>query len=281
MSRNVRIFIKKKIGELLLEQGLISKNILNEALNFQKKFGGFLGNYLVRHRHVTEKDIVKCLSSQYGFPYLNLSNFKIEAKTTNIIPATIAKKFSLIPIDKHGEVITIATANPLDQEALDAVKLITGCEIQAFITTISEINNALETYYGIEIPEEIISDIKPEKLEFEEFGGQERRKFIRFNANIEIHFAYQDKYRKLKTNDISGSGASFFSPNYLPLNSFLTLEIDLPEEISKRPIATVVKVVRIKEIEHKKRYEVGVMFVQIDPSDRLTIIRHAERSLTK
>jgi len=269
--------IKRKIGQLLLERGLITKDILSEAICFQKMYGGFLGGYLVKHGYVTEEDIVKCLAGQYGFPFIDLSNFKIEQEVANIIPVSIAEKYCLIPIDRLGGVITIAVANPLNEDAIKAVRLITGCEVQVFITTISGINAALEEYYGIRVSEDVITDIRPKFIHAKGYSGKDRRRFFRFKANIDIHFAYQDKYIKEHTKDISGGGICFYLKNQIPINSYLTLEIALPSEVMYRPIASVIKVVRVRESEDKKRYEIGAMFVQLDPLDRTAIIKYAKR----
>ena len=269
-------FLKRKIGRLLLEQGLITRKMLDEALRFQKKFGGFIGTYLVRHGYVSEKDIVLCLSSQYGFPYIDLSNYKVEQEVINLVPASIAEKYCLIPIDKLGELITIAMLNPLNQEALNAIKTTTGCEVQVFISTYSEIKEALEVHYGVGILEEMNLDSEMGLTDIKVYNGTERRKYLRFKANVDVHFALQNKYIKMQTKDISGGGICFFAPNRIPENTYLTLEINLPKHVKNRPIASVVKVVRIKEIEHKKQYEIGAMFIQLDPLDRTTIINYAK-----
>ncbi|MFH1655056.1 MAG: PilZ domain-containing protein [Candidatus Omnitrophota bacterium] len=274
-------FLKKKIGRILLEQGLITKKILNEALRFQKKFGGFLGNYLIRHGYVAEKDIVLCLSSQYGFPYIELSNYKIDQEVINLIPAPIAEKYCLMPIDKLGELVTIAIANPLSQEAINVVKLTTGCEVQVFISTYSEIKAALESHYGIGFLEETTMDDEVGTTNLKFYGGAERRRYVRLKANIDVHFAYQEKYIKMQTKDLSGGGVCFFSPNSIPENTYLTLEINLPKYIKSRPIASVIKVVRIRENKAKKQYELGAMFIQLDPLDRTTIMNYAKKFQTQ
>lgn len=276
MVTDSKLSTRKKIGELLLEQGLINRELLKEALGYQKQYGGFIGDYLVKHGYVSEKDIVLCICRQYGFPYIDISSFTIDKKIINLVPASISEKFCLIPIDKIGSLITIAMVNPLNYEAIQAVKLATGCEVQIFIATISDIKNALETYYGIRISEELSNDIEPNIIDVKIYKGVERRRFFRFKANIDVHFAHQDSYVRKETKDISAGGVCFYSPNELPLNSYLTLEIELPKNASARPIASVVKVVRILEIEHKKRYEIGAVFVQLDPVDRVTIIKYAK-----
>jgi hypothetical protein len=277
MSPDAKRVIQRKMGELLLERGFITRAILDEALSFQKLYGGFLGDYLIKRGYVKEEEIIQCLSSQYGFPYIQLSNFKIDKETLNLVPVSVAEKYCLIPIDKISGLVTIAIANPLNQEALDMVRSVTKSQIQVFIATISDIKTAIEDYYGISVSEETFPDIKTKVIEVEGYAGRERRRFLRFKANIEVHFAYQEKYKKTHTKDISGGGICFFSENRIPQDTYLTLEINLPPEVIDRPIASVIKVVRIKDVKNKKMFEIGAVFVQLDPLDRTVIIEYAKK----
>ena len=88
-----------------------------------------------------------CLSSQYGFPYLDLSNFKIDKNIINLIPAAIAEKYCLIPIDKIGKSLSLAMADPLNVHAVEDVELITGCAVQTFVSTASDIRESINKYY--------------------------------------------------------------------------------------------------------------------------------------
>ena len=271
--------IKRKIGELLLERGLVTRDVLEEALSFQKAYGVSLGTYLVRHGYVTEKDIVQCLSSQYGFPSINLLNFRIETDVLNQIPVSIAVKYCLIPLDRLYGLITIAMADPLNEEAIESVKSISGCDVQIFIATVSDINAALESYYRVNIYGQIQTDVNQKNINVEGYRGKERRKFFRFKTDIDVHFGFRDKYLKGQTKDISGGGVCFLSQDSFPSNKYLAFEINLPSQVLDRPIASVVKIVRAKEIKDKKIYEIGAIFVQLDPLDRAAIIKYAKSAI--
>lgn len=143
----IRKIINKQLGELLIERGIIKQQELDEALAVQKERGGLIGEILVELGFAKEEDIAQALTAQYGFPYLPLSNYEISAETVSIIPARVARQYVLIPIDKIGNNLTIAMSNPLNVQAIEDVELISGCNVQTFVSTSSDIKKAIEKYY--------------------------------------------------------------------------------------------------------------------------------------
>ena len=139
--------IDKQLGELLMERGLISKQQLDEALALQKDKGGLIGEILVDLGFAKEEEIAKTLTAQYGFPYLPLSNYEVDAQIINIIPGRVARQYLLIPIDKIGENLTIAMSNPLNTHAIEDVELLSNCNVLVFVSTSSDIKKAITKYY--------------------------------------------------------------------------------------------------------------------------------------
>ena len=137
----------KHLGELLIERGIINRDQLNLAIDKQKERGGLLGEVLVDLKFATEKDIAQALTSQYGFPYLPLSNYDIDPEVIRSVPENVCRQFCLIPIDKIGKSLTLAMANPLNVQAAEDVELITGCTVQTFVSTSTDIKQAIEKYY--------------------------------------------------------------------------------------------------------------------------------------
>lgn len=137
----------KQIGQLLIEKGVLSHEQLNLALTKQKEMGGLLGEVLVEMKFVTEKDIAQVLTSQYGFPYLPLANYEIDDEVIKSVPENICRQFCLIPIDKIGKSLTLAMSNPLNIQAAEDVEILTGCTIQTFVSTTTEIKQSIEKYY--------------------------------------------------------------------------------------------------------------------------------------
>jgi len=137
----------RPLGELLLDRGIINQAQLEQGLNQQKEKGGLIGEILVELGFVKEDDIAQALTAQYGFPYLPLSNYDVDLDIANIIPGRVARQYLLVPIDKIGNNLTLAMSNPLNVQAIEDVELLSGCSVQTFVSTSSDIKKAIEKYY--------------------------------------------------------------------------------------------------------------------------------------
>ena len=143
----LRRIINKQLGELLVDRGLVTQEKLERALTYQRDKGGLIGEILVELGFVKEEDIAQALTTQYGFPFLPLGNYDINTDILSIIPARVAKQYLLIPVDKIGNNLTIAMSNPLNVQAVEDVELLSGCSVQIFVSTSSDVKKAIERYY--------------------------------------------------------------------------------------------------------------------------------------
>ena len=143
----IRKVVNKQLGELLIERGVINQSQLDKALTVQKEKGGLIGEVLVELGLAKEEDIAQALTAQYGFPYLPLANYEINPEIVNIIPSRVARQYLLIPVDKVGNNLTLAMSNPLNVHAIEDVELLSGCSIQIFVSTLSDVKGAIEKYY--------------------------------------------------------------------------------------------------------------------------------------
>lgn len=134
-------------GEILVERGIITNLQLEEILKVQMGSGGLIGEIAVRLGFAKEEDIAHCLSLQFGFPYLPLENYEISEEIVKIVPKNVASHYCVIPIDKIENTLTMAMANPLNVRAIEDLEDMTGCEIQIFIGTPTDIRACIEKFY--------------------------------------------------------------------------------------------------------------------------------------
>lgn len=139
--------IEKPLGQILVERGVINPAHLEKALEVQKKEGGLIGEIIVKLGFAKEDDIAHCLSLQFGFPYLPLENYEISKDTAGIIPKGVASHYCLISLDKIGNTVTIAMANPLNLQAIEDLEDLTKCDIQVFVSTPTDIRRCIEKFY--------------------------------------------------------------------------------------------------------------------------------------
>ncbi len=141
--------IKKKLGDLLVEVGIITAEQLQEALEEEKIRGGRLGETLMELGYITEDVLLAFLGKQCGVSYVSLSEFgEIDEEVIKSVPESIARHQTLIPIALEKKTLTIAMSDPLNVFAIDDLRLMTGKEINVVIASESEIKSAIEKYYG-------------------------------------------------------------------------------------------------------------------------------------
>jgi type IV pilus assembly protein PilB len=143
----VRRIVTKQLGELLVERGIINEEQLNKALKVQKERGGLIGQVLVMLGYTKEEEIAQALTVQYGFPYLPLECYEVNVEAMKLIPQNVAEQYNLIAIDKIGDLLTIAMSNPLNVQAVEDIELLAKCKVQVFVSTMTDVNNAMKKYY--------------------------------------------------------------------------------------------------------------------------------------
>jgi chromosomal replication initiator protein DnaA len=114
----------KRLGEILIEEGLLNAAQLAEALSKQEQEGGFIGEVLVRLGFVKQNAIVSCLVKQCKIPHLNLLDYEVTKEVLKVIPQELCIKHNLLPIDKLGRILTIAMVNPFDTHALEEIRAV-------------------------------------------------------------------------------------------------------------------------------------------------------------
>ena len=140
---------RRLIGEILVERGIVSGTQLSEALSIQKTEGlrVFLGEILLRLGYVSEIDIVTALVLQCNLPYIAVMRHNIDSEVLRLIPSVIAHRDRLIPLDRIGNILSVVMQNPLNADMRHEVEVLTGCRIATFISTRSEIDEALMRFY--------------------------------------------------------------------------------------------------------------------------------------
>ena len=137
----------KKLGELLIEAGLIDPAKLEEALKQQKTSGERLGETLIRLGGVTERDIARTVATQFALPYLAVSQYFIPKEILALLPSQELKDHQCMPLDRFGNLLAVAIAGPVDPAAMERMEKGSGCEIFLYVSTASEIEGALAKSY--------------------------------------------------------------------------------------------------------------------------------------
>jgi CheY-like chemotaxis protein len=138
---------KRRIGEILVDNGVISVNQLEAALEQQKPGGRLLGEILVDLGYTDEASIYSCYALQLGMPYVSLSQLPVGPKFAELLPLELAYKHNIVPVDAVGGVLTVATSEPLSDEARSEIEEGTGYKVTVVCSLLRDVEAALKQCY--------------------------------------------------------------------------------------------------------------------------------------
>jgi type IV pilus assembly protein PilB len=136
-----------RIGDLLIQEGLITKEQLDMALKEQKQSGTRVGYNLVKLGFVPETELTKMLARQYKMPAVDLSKFQVDPKIAKLIPGEMALKNLVLPLKRDGRTLTVAMADPTNMGVIEDLKFITRYDIFPVIAGEFTIRNTLEKIF--------------------------------------------------------------------------------------------------------------------------------------
>ncbi|EES74175.1 type II/IV secretion system protein [Paenibacillus sp. oral taxon 786 str. D14] len=142
--------IKKRLGELLLESGIITEQQLQAALEEQQRTRKKLGDVLLAQGVLTEHQLIEVLEFQLGIPHVTLSRFQIDTKLSQVIPEQMARRYQVLPIRVDGRKLMVAMADPLDLFIIDDLRMSTGFTIEPAIISRGELQRGIARLYGLQ-----------------------------------------------------------------------------------------------------------------------------------
>jgi type IV pilus assembly protein PilB len=135
---------RKKLGELLIEQGLLTEQQVQDTLRLQHQTGKLFGECLVENKLITEDKMVSVLVAQFGIPFLRPTQYKIPKELLEIFEPAMMRRYQFVPIDTIGSVLVVAIAGLLSEDIFKEMETQTGCSLQVYLTRISEIDAVLK-----------------------------------------------------------------------------------------------------------------------------------------
>jgi type IV pilus assembly protein PilB len=142
---------QRKVGDLLVEVGVITPLELDEGMQRQRLTGDFLGRVLVKMGLCTEQDILEALGVQQGMERVNLGTMKIKDEILKKLPADVAKFYNVVPIrEKEDGTIVVALADPLNLSVMDDLSQIMGCPIEGAVSNPEDVQASIKNNYQYE-----------------------------------------------------------------------------------------------------------------------------------
>jgi len=147
------------IGQILLDEGLVTSQQLEEALAARKESGGYICTIVAKLGLANHRDIIRVLAEKLGVDYVELDREKIDPRAIEKVPVKLALHYELMPYRFEGNTLTVALVDPLDIHILDDLKLLLNTEIKAVLGFEGDILESIQKHYGVgaEIIEEIMA----------------------------------------------------------------------------------------------------------------------------
>jgi type IV pilus assembly protein PilB len=146
-ARARRLRVNERIGELLVKENLLTAQQLREARDGARTKGSRLGAEITQLGYLDEAELTEFVAKQYGVPSINLDEFEIDRAVIELIPEEVAQKHTVLPVNRAGSTLVLATADPSNIFALDDIKFLTGYNIQPVVAAEAAIKRAIERYY--------------------------------------------------------------------------------------------------------------------------------------
>lgn len=154
--------VRKRLGDLLVESGLITEEQLAEALT-DKGVDEKIGDALLREGYITEQQLIEVLEFQLA-SHVNVAQYPVEQETIQLVPKELAKRHLLLPIRVDGNKLFVAMADPMDYFAMEELRMATGYQIMPGIATKDALYRMVTKYYDLqESIDEVMDDYSPEE----------------------------------------------------------------------------------------------------------------------
>lgn len=180
---------RKRLPEMLLEQGLVTEAQLQECMELHRSTGKSLQDLLVEKGYLSEEDLVVTLSEQLGIPHIRVAHYSISKEVLAEVPETLARQYEMLPVSVTGDVLTLAMANPLNIMALDDLRMLTSYEIEPVVAMSSELRDAINRNYGGDKADDLfkalVSDNAAMQESMEEVRTQDEQEVEDVN-NLEV-----------------------------------------------------------------------------------------------
>ncbi|HKP94502.1 MAG TPA: ATPase, T2SS/T4P/T4SS family [Fibrobacteria bacterium] len=191
LGKQLELSYRKRIGEILVDQGYISAAQLADGLAKQKTMNLPLGKCLVKLGFIEETKLLDVLAAQLDLQHINLENFKFNMNVTRMVSEEMARSYKVIPLYENNGVLTVAMVDPTNLRSLDHIKFKTGKDVEPVIGTEAEILAAIDRAYvggkeslheligGDEDKDLVLEGDKPLKEEDGLVGDEEGRQIIK------------------------------------------------------------------------------------------------------
>jgi type IV pilus assembly protein PilB len=158
----------KQLGQILIEQGFITPEQLEAALEEHRRTPKSLGRTLIDLGMIKEGDLVRALAEQVGLEFVDLTDYPVDATATNLLPEALARRYRAIPIGERDGKLLVAMSDPANVYALDDIRTITNRDVQPLVATAADVERAIQKFASMDGQVEALASVVADSLEGED-----------------------------------------------------------------------------------------------------------------
>ena len=258
-----------RLGDVLIEKGLITQEQLEKALSEQKEKGTLLGETLVNLGYVSQDNIIDILTEQLGVEYVDLRKYEIEEDAVHLISEPIARKYRLIPIaisKKAANVLIVAMADPMDIMAIDDVSIVTNMQVEPVLSTSEAIEFFLDKAFGKQQASAIAEQFKKEQGEVaveEDAEEASRKEDIENSPIVQLVKNIIEQAARQRTSDIHIEPFEYFVKVRYRIDGNLREIMTYDKSLFPAMIARI-KILAGMDIAEKRKPQDGRITIDVD-----------------
>jgi len=170
----------KQLGQILLEQGLLSEEQLAVALEEHRNTPKSLGRVLIDMGYIRERDLVRALAEQVGLEFVDLTDHRIDPVVASLLPEALCRRYRAIPIGEEDGKLLVAMSDPANVYALDDIRTMTGYDVQPVVATANDVEQTIAKFSGMGDQVEALA------TEAAESFGEEESDLAGIEAAVEV-----------------------------------------------------------------------------------------------
>lgn len=263
-----------RLGELLVNNGSISQDNLEEALLEQKTSQMRLGEVLIEKGYISELHLAEALSKQLGIPFVSLSKNRPKQEALSMIPENVATRLNVIPLDLPDEKhIVLAMSDPMDSLAIDEIRMLTRLEVIVEVATISDIHRAFSSSYRVQTSmQEAMVDIQQQSsnreqsenvIAYSPTSAQDVSLISTSDAPVVklVNSIFEQAVRE-KASDIHIEPSEGVTAVRLRIDGTMFKNFEIPKNLHL-PLIARIKILSGMDISEKRRPQDGRILLQV------------------
>lgn len=258
-----------RLGDVLIEKGLITSEQLDTALKEQKEKGTLLGETLVNMGMISQDDIIDVLTEQLGVEYVDLRKYDIEDDAVHLVQEPIARKYRLIPIaisKTQANVLIVAMADPMDIMAIDDISIVTNMQVEPVLSTSESIEFFLDKAFGKQQASAIAEQFKKEQgdvTEEEDADEASRKEDIENSPIVQLVKNIIEQAARQRASDIHIEPFEYFVKVRYRIDGNLREIMTYDKSLFPAMIARI-KILSGMDIAEKRKPQDGRITIDVD-----------------